>query len=69
MHQIKGSNHTLGSDIGVISYNDTPLKQILGITVISVDFNDMGIQTAKMITENKKEKVKAPFYFIDRESV
>ncbi|GGD04650.1 GntR family transcriptional regulator [Hyunsoonleella pacifica] len=69
MHQIKESNFTLGRDIGVISYNDAPLKQILGITVISIDFNDMGIQTAKMITENKKEKVKAPFYFMDRGSV
>ncbi len=68
MHQIKESNFKLGKDVGVISYNDTPLKQILGITVISTDFDDMGIQAAKMITENKKEKAKAPFYFIDRES-
>ncbi|WP_203257123.1 GntR family transcriptional regulator [Hyunsoonleella ulvae] len=69
MHQVKENDFKLGSDIGIISYNDTPLKQILGITVISIDFNDMGKQTAKMITENIKEKVKAPFFFVDRESV
>ncbi|MFS4482769.1 GntR family transcriptional regulator [Hyunsoonleella sp. 2307UL5-6] len=68
MTKIKHSNLKLGTNVGVISYNDTPLKQILGVTVISTDFEAIGKQTAKMITENKKEKIKAPFYFIDRES-
>ncbi|WP_282122061.1 GntR family transcriptional regulator [Algibacter mikhailovii] len=69
MKRIKESDFTLGSDIGVISYNDTPLKQILGITAISSDFQAMGEQAAKMIIENRKEKVKTPFYFADRGSI
>jgi DNA-binding transcriptional regulator YhcF (GntR family) len=69
MNKIKTSDFKLGIDVGVISYNDAPLKQILGITVISSDFEAMGVQAAKMITENKKEKVKTPFYFMDRGSV
>ncbi|WP_298338697.1 GntR family transcriptional regulator [uncultured Algibacter sp.] len=69
INQINNTNFILGSDIGVISYNDTPLKQVLDVTVISTDFDAIGKQTAKMITENKKEKVKAPFYFMDRGSV
>lgn len=69
MNKVKTSNFKLGTDIGVISYNDAPLKQILGVTVISTDFKAMGVQAAKMITENKKEKVKTPFYFMDRGSV
>ena len=34
----------LGKDIGIISYNDTPLNKVLagGIAVISTDFNKMG---------------------------
>lgn len=68
VNQIRGQGYQLGSDIGVISYNDTPLKQLLGITVISADFDAMGELAAKMILENKKEKIKTPFSFIDRES-
>ncbi|WP_136482916.1 GntR family transcriptional regulator [Cognatitamlana onchidii] len=69
MNHIKESEYELGKDVGVISYNDTPLKQVLGITVISSDFNAMGKQAAKMITENIKEKAKVPFYFLDRGSI
>lgn len=41
----------LGRDIGVISYNDTPLKEILadGITTISTDFQQMGKTIAEQI--------------------
>jgi DNA-binding transcriptional regulator YhcF (GntR family) len=68
VNQIREKKYECGKDIGVISYNDTPLKQLLGITVISSDFDAMGRQAAKMIIENKKEKIKAPFDFIERES-
>lgn len=41
----------LGKDIGLISYNDTAVKEVLedGITVISTDFNKMGEEAAKAI--------------------
>ncbi|TWO34507.1 GntR family transcriptional regulator [Seonamhaeicola sediminis] len=68
MNLVRKSDYKLGVNVGVISYNDTPLKQVLGITVISCDFEAMGVQAAKMITENVKDKVKAPFFYIDRES-
>ena len=66
---VKKSNLQLGSEIGVISYNDTPLKQLLGISVLSVNFDIMGEQAAQMILENKKGKVKTPFNYIERASV
>lgn len=69
VNKVKSSNYTLGSDIGVISYNDTPLKQLLGITVLSTNFDIMGEVAAKMIVNNKKEKVKVPFQLIERESI
>lgn len=59
----------LGSDVGIISYNDTPLKELLGITVVSTDFKIMGETTANMILNNKKGSYKVPFNFIDRESL
>ena len=62
-------NFKLGKDVGIISYNDTPLKELLGITVVSTDFNIMGETAAKMILEQKKGKFKVPFNFIDRKSM
>ncbi|WP_397445676.1 GntR family transcriptional regulator [Polaribacter sp. R77954] len=61
--------YVLGEDIGIISYNDTPLKELLGITVISTDFKAMGETAAEMILNKAKGKVKVPFNFIDRASL
>ncbi|KUO64922.1 MAG: GntR family transcriptional regulator [Lutibacter sp.] len=69
VNQIRENEFILGKDIGVISYNDTPLKELLGITVISTDFKLMGETAAKMILNKEKGKVKIPFNFIDRNSV
>ncbi|WP_142786625.1 GntR family transcriptional regulator [Changchengzhania lutea] len=67
--QIRDDEFILGKDIGVISYNDTPLKELLGITVISTDFKVMGETTAHMILNKEKGKIKVPFNFIDRNSM
>ena len=67
--QIRDKNLVMGEDIGIISYNDTPLKDLLGITVISTDFDAMGETAAYMIQSKKKEVVKNAFRFIDRGSV
>lgn len=69
VRQINAKNLVLGKDIGIISYNDTPLKDLLGITVISTDFKAMGETAAYMILKNKKEKVKNVFKYIERNSV
>ncbi len=41
----------LGREIGVVSYNDTPMKEIVdgGITVISTDFRKMGALAAEFV--------------------
>jgi len=67
--QIRDKNFVLGKDIGIISYNDTPLKDLLGITVISTDFQVMGETAAYMILKKKKEVVKNVFSFINRNSI
>ncbi|CAN5240279.1 GntR family transcriptional regulator [soil metagenome] len=61
----------VGKDIGIISYNDTPLKEILlnGITVVSTDHAKMGETAARLILENRYEKVKNPFTLILRKSL
>ena len=67
--QIRDKKYVLGKDIGIISYNDTALKELLGITVISTDFKIMGETASKMIINKEKGKVKVPFNFIDRNSI
>ncbi|MEO1054972.1 MAG: GntR family transcriptional regulator [Bacteroidota bacterium] len=61
----------IGKDIGIISYNETPLKEVLaeGITVISTDFEKMGRSVANMILERKFGKIENPFSFIPRKSL
>ncbi|WP_228852953.1 GntR family transcriptional regulator [Aegicerativicinus sediminis] len=67
--QVNDKKKILGDDIGIISYNDTPLKELLGITVISTDFRTMGATAAYMVLKNKKEKVRNVFRYIERNSV
>ena len=61
----------LGKDIGVLSYDETPLKQILagGISVISTDFRKMGETAANMIKNKIFGKVKNPHLLITRKSL
>ena len=64
-------NLRLGQDVGAITYNDTPFKEILagGITVLSTDFNEMGCTLADMIKNRKRNKIKNPFTLIVRNSI
>ncbi len=61
----------VGKQIGVISYNETPLKKIIlnGITTISTDFYLMGEKAAQLIREKSTAHVAAPFYLTLRESL
>ena len=65
------SNHKVGEDIGVISYNETPVKKIIlnGITTISTDFQMMGEYVAKIILGEKSGQVEVPFYLTLRPSL
>jgi len=61
----------IGKDVGIVSYNETLLKEILldGITVISTDHEQMGATAAKIVMEKTHEKVKNPFMLILRNSL
>jgi DNA-binding transcriptional regulator YhcF (GntR family) len=47
----KRNGYQLGTEVGIISYNDAPMKEIVGsgITVISTDFVRMGSECANFI--------------------
>ena len=61
----------LGSDFGIISYNETPLKKIVenGITTISTNFEEMGKILAQMILTGKKEQIENKSNLIIRNSL
>jgi len=61
----------VGKDVGVISYNETPLKKIIldGITTISSDFQMMGEKTASLILERSTQHIEIPFYLTLRSSL
>src|SRR5690606_14648042 len=51
----RAKGYKLGYDIGLISYNDTAVKEILedGITVISTDFEAMGRAVSETIVNRE----------------
>lgn len=61
----------VGKDVGVISYNETPLKKIIldGITTVSTDFKFMGRNAAELILNKKQAHVAVPFYLTLRDSL
>jgi DNA-binding transcriptional regulator YhcF (GntR family) len=65
------NNYVLGKNFGLITYNDTPFKEILagGIAVLSTDFIKMGETMASMVLNHTKEKIKNPFKLISRNSI
>ncbi len=64
VEKISGSNLKIGKEVGVISYNETPIKRIIqnGITTISTDFEMMGIQAAQLILKSDIKQVAIPFH-------
>jgi len=61
----------VGKEVGVISYNETPLKKIIlnGITTISTDFHAMGAKAAELILNKSTTRFAAPFYLTLRASL
>ncbi len=61
----------VGKDVGVISYNEIPLKKIIlnGITTVSTDFQWMGQQAAQLILTNSRTHVEVPFHLTLRHSL
>ena len=60
-----------GQEVGLISYDDTPMKESLkgGITVISTDFAEMGRTAGRFIRERLRVKLLNPSGLILRNSL
>ena len=64
-------NYTLGTKFGIVSFNDTTLKEVVegGITTISTDFVEMGKTLANMVLNRKTGQVRNPSQLIVRSSL
>ncbi|MFW6277140.1 MAG: GntR family transcriptional regulator [Prolixibacteraceae bacterium] len=60
-----------GKDVGVVAYNDDPVKEILenGITTISTNHDEIGRRAAEMILTRNFTRIKSPFDLIKRNSL
>jgi DNA-binding transcriptional regulator YhcF (GntR family) len=60
-----------GKDLGLVAYNDNPVKELLedGITTISTNHDVIGRFAAQMILSNDFKRIKSPFEFIKRNSL
>ena len=67
----KLQNWILGKDVGVISYNETPLKQVIrdGISVISCNFLAIADEMAGFIKKRESVQKVIPIEFIKRNSL
>jgi len=67
----KENNWKIGHDIGIITFDDSPVKEVLeeGISVVSTDFEAMGKTAAELILSGKNEKLYNPFRLIRRKSL
>ena len=71
IEKILATKLKVGKHVGVISYNETPLKKIIlnGITTMSTDFEMMGKKAAELILSDAKGNFEVPFYVTKRASI
>ncbi|KEQ28094.1 GntR family transcriptional regulator [Pedobacter antarcticus] len=71
MENVLAWDLTVGKEVGIISYNETPLKKFLlnGITTISTDFKMMGTMAAAIALGHSVQSYAAPFKLQLRKSL
>lgn len=62
VEQCRAKQLKIGKDIGIISYNETPLKKVVenGITTLSTDFSAMGKRLSEIVLKNEKILIPNP---------
>ncbi|RYZ95630.1 MAG: GntR family transcriptional regulator [Sphingobacteriaceae bacterium] len=71
IQKIKQTPYGIGADVGIISYNETAIKQVIlnGITTISTNFETLGTKTAEMVLNNERHHYAVPFTVNLRDSL
>jgi DNA-binding transcriptional regulator YhcF (GntR family) len=71
LEQCRTENFEPGTDVGFLSYNETPMKKFIykGISVVSTNFQELGVAAAAFITNDKTIQTYIPTKLILRESL
>lgn len=71
LKDVKAKNWVIGKDIGIISHNDTPVKEIIsgGITTFSTDFELMAQKAATYVLNKQGIQETIPSILIRRNSL
>ena len=71
LEQCRDKGFEPGVDVGLLSYNETPMKKFIykGISVISTDFKELGTKAAEFITSDKPMQCYIPTKLTIRESL
>lgn len=67
--KVREHGYVLGKDVGIISFNESAYKELLEITVISADSEEMGRSVVKMVLENHSGTIRNPFKTFVRSSL
>lgn len=68
VRKAKQENMEVGRDYFIISYNESPIDEVVlkGLTTISTDFANMGLEAARMIRNRQMRKMHNSFRMIRR---
>jgi len=71
LEQCRAKNLEPGTDVGFLSYNETPMKKFIykGISVVSTNFHELGAQAASFIKNDKPMQIYIPTTLTLRESL
>jgi len=69
MRDAKSKKLKPGKDVGVLSHNDEPAKEIIGITTFSADFSNMGTMAGHAILNKEKIQLTVPMLLFERLSL
>lgn len=71
LEQCRNKYFEPGVDVGILSYNETPMKKFIykGISIVSTDFKKMGTKAAEFITKDKQMQCYIPTKLTIRESL
>ncbi|TDD99522.1 GntR family transcriptional regulator [Flavobacterium cellulosilyticum] len=71
LEQCQENNFEPGTDVGFLSYNETPMKKFIykGISVVSTDFKEMGTKIAEFVTSEETMRYYVSTNLILRDSL
>src|SRR5690606_12516459 len=71
LEQCREKGYEPGVDVGILSYNETPMKKFIykGITVITTDFAVLGTKGAEFVTTDGPMQSYVPTNLVIRESL